>query len=37
VALNAYNKNISLKDSCMELTSLSEEEFNKFTDPKTMV
>ena len=28
VALNAYNKNISLKESCMELTDLSEEEFN---------
>ena len=37
VALNAYNKNISLKESCMELTNLSEEEFNKFTDPKKMV
>ena len=37
VALNAYNKNISLKESCMELTDLSEEEFNKYTDPKKMV
>jgi fumarate hydratase class II len=36
VALNAYNKNISLKESCMELTDLSEEEFNKYTDPKKM-
>ena len=37
VALNAYNRNISLKESCMELTDLSEEEFNKYTDPKKMV
>ena len=37
VALNAYNKNISLKESCLELTSLSEEEFDKYTNPKNMV
>mgnify|MGYP005701860475 CR=1 FL=1 len=37
VALNAYTRNISLKESCMELTNLSEEEFNKYTDPKKMV
>jgi fumarate hydratase class II len=37
VALNAYNKNISLKESCMELTKLSEKEFDKYTDPKNMV
>ena len=37
VALNAYNKNISLKESCMELTDLSEEEFNKYTNPRKMV
>ena len=37
VALNAYNKNISLKESCLELTSLSEAEFDKYTNPKNMV
>ena len=37
VALNAYNKNISLKESCMELTKLSEGEFDKYTNPKNMV
>ena len=37
VALNAYNKNISLKESCLELTSLSEREFDKYTNPKNMV
>ena len=37
VALNAYNKNISLKQSCLELTDLSENEFMKYTDPKKMV
>ena len=37
VALNAYNKDISLKESCLELTDLSESEFDKLTDPKNMV
>ncbi len=37
VALNAYNRNISLKESCMELTDLSEEEFNEHTNPKKMI
>ena len=37
VALNAYNKNISLKESCLELTSLSESDFDKYTNPKNMV
>ena len=37
VALNAYNKNISLKESCLELTSLSERDFDKYTNPKNMV
>jgi len=37
VALNAYNKNISLKESCLELTSLSEGDFDKYTNPKNMV
>ena len=37
VALNAYNKNISLKESCLEITSLSEGEFDKYTNPKNMV
>ena len=37
VALNAYNKNISLKESCLELTDLSESEFDKYTNPKNMV
>ena len=37
VALNAYNKNISLKESCMELTKLSEGELDKYTNPKNMV
>ena len=37
VALNAYNKNISLKESCLELTDLSESDFDKFTNPKNMV
>jgi len=37
VAINAYNKNTSLKESCLELTSLSEDEFEKFTNPKNMV
>ena len=37
VALNAYNKDISLKESCLELTDLSESEFDKLTNPKNMV
>ena len=37
VALNAYNKDISLKQSCMELTDLSEADFDKYTNPKNMV
>ena len=37
VALNAYNKNISLKESCLVLTSLSESDFDKYTNPKNMV
>lgn len=37
VALNAYNKNISLKESCLDLTDLSESDFDKFTNPKNMV
>jgi fumarate hydratase class II len=37
VALNAYNKNISLMQSCLELTDLSENDFKKYTDPKKMV
>tara|TARA_Y100000768_G_scaffold373708_1_gene342619 strand:- start:571 stop:1959 length:1389 start_codon:yes stop_codon:yes gene_type:complete len=37
VALNAYNRNISLKESCLELTSLSEADFEKYTNPKNMV
>ena len=37
VALNAYNKDISLKQSCMELTDLSEIDFEKYTNPKNMV
>lgn len=37
VALNAYNKDISLKQSCMELTNLSEADFEKYTNPKNMV
>ena len=37
VALNAYNKDISLKQSCMELTNLSEADFKKYTNPKNMV
>jgi len=37
VALNAYNKDISLKESCLELTDLSELEFDKLTNPKNMV
>ena len=37
VALNAYNKDISLKESCLELTDLNESEFDKYTNPKNMV
>ena len=37
VALNAYNKDISLKQSCMELTDLNEADFEKYTNPKNMV
>ena len=37
VALNAYTKDISLKESCLELTDLSESDFDKFTNPKNMV
>jgi fumarate hydratase class II len=37
VALNAYNKDISLKQSCMELTDLSEADFERYTNPKNMV
>tara|TARA_Y100000996_G_C22535747_1_gene648212 strand:- start:427 stop:1815 length:1389 start_codon:yes stop_codon:yes gene_type:complete len=37
VAINAYNKNISLKASCLELTDLNESEFEKHTNPKKMV
>ena len=37
VALNAYNKDISLKQSCMELTELSEKDFERYTNPKNMV
>ena len=37
VALNAYNKDISLKQSCMQLTNLSEADFEKYTNPKNMV
>ena len=37
VALNAYNKNISLMQSCLELTNLSEKDFKEYTDPKKMV
>ncbi len=37
IALNAYNKNISLKKSCLELTDLTEIEFDKLTNPKNMV
>ena len=37
VALNAYNKDISLKESCMELTDLSETDFERYTNPKNMV
>tara|TARA_Y100001935_G_C17279868_1_gene496844 strand:+ start:214 stop:1602 length:1389 start_codon:yes stop_codon:yes gene_type:complete len=37
IALNAYNKNISLKKSCLELTNLTEKEFDNYTNPKKMV
>ena len=32
VALNAYNKNISLMQSCLEITDLSEKDFKKYID-----
>ncbi len=37
VALNAYNKNISLKKSCLEITKISSKDFDKLIDPKKMV
>ena len=37
VALNAYNKNISLMQSCLELTDLSEKDFKKYIDQKKIV
>ncbi len=37
VALNAHNKSISLKQSCLELTDLTSKDFDILTDPKKMV
>lgn len=37
VAINAHKKGISLKKSCLELTSLSSNDFDNLTDPKKMV
>lgn len=37
IAKNAYNKNITLKESALELGILTEEEFNEWVDPQKMV
>ena len=37
VAKNAHKKNISLKESCLELKLLSAEEFDKYVVPENMI
>ncbi len=37
VALNAHEKGITLKESCLKLTRLTSKEFDILTDPKKMV
>jgi fumarate hydratase class II len=37
VALNAHKKEITLKESCLDLTDLTSKEFDILTDPKKMV
>jgi fumarate hydratase class II len=37
IANNAFKKGISLKESALELGSVSEEEYDKIMDPKKMV
>jgi fumarate hydratase class II len=37
IAKNAHKKGISLKESALELGFVTEEEFNKYIDPKKMI
>ena len=37
VAKNAHKKGITLKESAMELKALSEEDFDKYVQPKLMI
>ena len=37
IAKYAYNKNITLKEAALELKELTEEEYNKWVDPKNML
>lgn len=37
VAKNAHKKGITLKESCLELNMLSEEEFNQWVRPENMI
>lgn len=37
VAKNAHKKGLTLKESAMELKALSEEDFDKYVDPRLML
>lgn len=37
IAKKAYEENITLKESCLALGYLSEQEFDKYVDPKKMI
>ncbi|KAI5299837.1 fumarase fum1 [Ascosphaera atra] len=37
VAKNAHKKNLTLKQSAMELKALSEEDFDKYVRPELMI
>ncbi len=37
VAYKAYNENLTLKEACLQMKLLSEEEFNQFIDPSKMI
>ena len=37
VAKNAHKKGITLKESCLELKALTEEEFDRYVRPELMI
>ena len=37
VAKNAHKKGITLKESCLELHALTEEEFDRYVRPELMI